>query len=253
AGLWLVGNATLSFWASSAGLPAPVVTSGTGQGYLFFDQFGSDRSLQPSYATEYGPPYQPAGTVTHYEETLAMPVGGFVVEKGQRVRVLLTDLALEGQDGGGHAILFGGATPSQVRFTARCYPAFAWSGGQVVDQAVLLPGNQGAVTHAAAPKQGVNQARVEVDLPPGTGRLTIHLAQGTDANPGKDDLDLTLLDASGEPLWSIGSPYADESGTLWQDNLAQFGGHMTVQVDSYSGVAYQGRLTVLAETPRLAP
>ncbi|MCA1810903.1 MAG: hypothetical protein LC623_02705 [Halobacteriales archaeon] len=252
AGLWVVGNVTLSFWARSTGAPAPVVTSASGEGYRFFDQFGSDQSLQPAYATEYGPPYEPAGTVTHYEERLAMPEGGFVVERGQRVRVLLTDLALEEpRDGSGHDVLFGGATPSQVRFTARCYPSFAWSGPTIADQAILLPANQGAVTHLVPVERGLNRARVEVELPADTSRLTIRLQQAGDANPAKDDVDLTLLDADGRELWSIGSPYADERGTLWQDNLAQFHGHVTVQVDSYSAAAYTGRLTVVAEAARL--
>ncbi|HEX2066369.1 MAG TPA: hypothetical protein VHI93_06100 [Candidatus Thermoplasmatota archaeon] len=252
AGLWLVGNVTLSFWARSTGLPAPVVSPTTGEGYRFFNQFGSDQSLQPAYATEYGPPYEPAGTVTHYEERLEMPAGGFVVEKGQRVRVLLTDLAIEGQGGGGHDILFGGDTPSQVRFTARCFPQFVWSGATIAHQEILLPGNQGAVSQAAA-REGVNRVRVEVPLPSDTSRLTIRLQQGSDANPVKDDIDLTLLDANGEAVWQIGSPYANERGTLWQDNLELFHGHVTVQVDSYSGVAYQGRLTVVAEAARLPP
>ncbi|HUR63149.1 MAG TPA: hypothetical protein VM241_01575 [Candidatus Thermoplasmatota archaeon] len=250
-GLWIVGNVTLSFWARSTGLPAPVVAPATGQGYRFFNQFGSERSLQPNYATEYGAPYQPEGTVTHYDERIAMPYGGFVVERGSRVRVLLTDLALEGQDGSGHDILFGGDTPSQVGFTARCYPGFAWAGPTILDQGILVPGNQGAVTHLVPTRQGVNQVRVEVALPPETSRLTIRLQQGTDATPGKDDVDITLLDANGQPVWSIGSPYADESGTLWQDNLALLGDRFTIQVDSYSATAYQGRLTVTAEGAHL--
>jgi hypothetical protein len=251
-GLWLAGNVTLSFWARSTGLPAPVVSPGSGQGYRFFDQFGSDRSLQPAYASEYGPAYEPEGTVTHHEVTLAMPEGGFVVERGQRVRVLLTDLALEGADGSGHDILFGGDTPSQVRFSARCYPAFTWSGPTILERSVLLPANQGAATHLVPVETGANRVRVDVPLPEGTQRLTVRLAQDTDANPGKDDVDLTLLDGNGQPLWSIGSPYANESGTLWEDNLAPFGGRVTVQVDSYSGMAYQGHLTVVAESARLA-
>ena len=55
---------------------------------------------------------------------------------------------------------------------------------------------------------------------------------------------------SGRAVWSIGSPYSNETGTLWADNLqAVFpDGTLTVEVDSYSGVDYQGHLTVTAET-----
>jgi hypothetical protein len=174
-----------------------------------------------------------------------------VVEKGQRVRVLLTDLALDGSGGAGNDILYGAGTPSQVRFTARCYPAFSWSGASVKDAPVLIPTSQGAATHAVPAQQGINRVRIEVPFPPGAQRVTVTLTQTTDPNPAKDDVDMTLLDANGRALWTIGSPYSDESGTLWQDNLAPFEGHMTVQVDSYSAAAYQGHLSVIAEMARL--
>jgi hypothetical protein len=247
-GLWIVGNVSLEFWVRSTGTPAPLVLGGpAGEGYHFFDQFGSDRTFQPSYAVEYSDVAPAAGAVDHYNETLPMPAGGFVLEPGDRVRVLLTDLAADGQDGSGHEVLFGGGTPSHVRFLARCWPTLRYDESPIASQQVTLPGNQGLLT-GAVPAGPANQARFDVRVPAGADRLRFDLTQGLDPNPAKDDVDLQLLDRAGQPVWSIGSPYSDESGTLWADNLAATfpDGAVTVEVDSYSGAAYQGTLTVTA-------
>ena len=251
AGLWLVGNVTLEYWVRSTGSPAPLVVGGTpGEGYHFFNQFGSDRTFQPAYATEYSDAVPQEGTIDHYVETLALEPGGFVVEAGDRFRVLLTDLAFDSPSGGGHDVLFGGETPSSIAFTARCWPELVWQTEEVLlDQPVSLPANQGLLFGGFAEgrqNNEANQAQFDLVVPPGTGRLAIQIRQTSDANPVKDDIDITLLDRSGAAAWSIGSPYSDESGTLWIDNLeAKFPtGELTVQVDSYSGVAYSGHLLV---------
>jgi hypothetical protein len=247
-GLWLVGNVTLEYWVRNTGTPAPIVLGGDpGEGYHFFNQFGSDRTLQPAYAVEYSDVLPAAGAVDHYVEALQMPPGGFVLEPGDRVRVLLTDLAADGMDGSGHEVLFGGGTPSQVRFSARCWPDLVYSESQVTQEPVSLPGNQGLLTGAVPPGPH-NQHRFQVQVPEGADRIRFDLRQESDRNPVKDDIDLQLLDRAGAPAWSIGSPYSDESGTLWADNLrAVFpDGAITVQVDSYSGFAYQGHVTVTA-------
>ena len=98
-GLWIIGEVVLEYWARSTGTPAPLTYplggDAPGDAYRFYNLFGSDRSFQPSSAIEYGEAWTPPGTVTHHEQRLAMPPGGFVVEAGDRVRVLLTDLALK--------------------------------------------------------------------------------------------------------------------------------------------------------------
>lgn len=254
-GLWLDGNVTIEYWVRSTGTPAPIILGGEpGEGYHFFTQFGSDRSLQPSYAVEYSSVLPMAGDVDHYTEVLELPDGGFVLERGDRVRLLLTDLALDGPSGSGHDVLFGGATPSRVTFSARCFPDLEWESLPVVDQTVVLAANQGLLTGAVPPGDVVNQAHIAVELPSQPQRVTITLQQVGDVNPVKDDIDIVLLDERGRPAWSIGSPYSDESGTLWFDNLNEFfpDGRFTVEVNSYSGLAYQGHLTVLAEYGRLA-
>jgi hypothetical protein len=250
-GLWLVGNVTLDYWVRSTGTPAPLVIGGEpGQGYHFFNQFGTDRTFQPAYAVEYSDAVPSQGTIDHYTEVLALEPGGFVAEQGDRFRVLLTDLALDGSNGGGHDVLFGPQTPSSISFTAKCWPELVWQGDEVLlDEAVSLPANQGLLFGGAAEGRQAgeaNRAEFELTLPPGTSRLTIQLTQTADSNPVKDDIDITLLDRSGQEAWSIGSPYSDESGTLWLDNLAaRFPtGEMTIQVNSYSGVAYTGSLLV---------
>jgi hypothetical protein len=261
-GLWIDGDVTLDYWVRSTGTPAPLVIGGPpGEGYHFFNQFGSDRTLQPAYATEYSDVAPTAGKVDHYTEALHVglvqtgdidlgggrPSGGFVIEAGDRVRVLLTDLAADGQDGSGHDVLFGGDTPSHVRFLARCWPHLSYADSKLEEKTVSLPANQGLLT-GRVPKGPANQYLFDLSVPVGTDRLRIDLKQSTDVNPVKDDIDLNLLDRSGKAVWSIGSPYSDESGTLWADNLAAVfpDGALTVEVDSYSGVAYQGTVTVTA-------
>jgi hypothetical protein len=252
-GLWLLGNVTVEYWVRSTGTPAPIVLGGApGEGYHFFMQFGSDRSLQPSYAVEYSTAIPTPGTLDHHTNVLEMPPGGFVVERGDRLRVLLTDLALDNpQGGGGHEVLYGGQTPSQVRFMATCYPDLEWSfnpAGGLLATPIVIPANQGLLT-GGVPASMANQVSFPFTVPPGPHRLTITLEQVGDRNPVKDDMDIMLLDSSGNEAWSIGSPYSNESGTLWPDNLAEVfpDGRMTIVVNSYSGVAYQGLLNVTAE------
>lgn len=255
-GLWIHGDVTLEYWVRSTGSPAPLAIGGDpGEGYHFFNQFGSDRSLQPAYATEYSTIAPVPGAVDHYVENLTMPPGGFVVEAGDRLRVLLTDLALDGPTGSGHEILYGSDTPSQIRFTARCFPKYTWPESTVLlDELVTLPGNQGLLTGAVPATDGLNQATYDLFLPAGTQRLTVTIQQTSDANPVKDDIDIVLLEVDGSNEWGIGSPYSDEQGTLWADNLANVfpRGMLQVQVNSYSGFGYQGRLLVTAQNPVLA-
>lgn len=249
-GLWLVGNVTLDYYVRSTGTPAPLVIGGEpGTGYHFFNQFGSDRSLQPAYAVEYSDVAPAAGTVDHYNETLELPLGGFVVERGDRVRVLLTDLALDSPSGGGHDVLFGGETPSQVRFTAKCWTHVRWTEVEASQTGITLPANQGLLT-GAIPASQANSQEVPFTIPDGVERVSIRLEQTGDSNPVKDDVDIVLLDTARLPAWSIGSPYSDEAGALWLDNLQAYfpGQFFTVQVNSYSGVAYTGALTVTFES-----
>ncbi|HUR25890.1 MAG TPA: hypothetical protein VM327_07760 [Candidatus Thermoplasmatota archaeon] len=256
-GLWLVGNVTLDYWVRSTGTPAPIALprdpsdpSAYGQGYHFFNQFGSDRTFQPAAAIEYSDAVPQEGAIDHYTETLALEPGGFVIEPGDRIRLLLTDLALDGAGGGGHDVLFGPEHPSFVAYTARCWPELLWRPSEVLlDEPVSLPANQGLLFGGrlqGRQANAANQARFELVVPPGTTRLRFDLMQEDDRNPVKDDVDITLLDRAGAAAWSIGSPYSDESGTLWVDNLdAKFPtGELKVQIDSYSAVAYTGRLTV---------
>lgn len=255
AGLWLVGDVELEYWVRSTGAPAPLAIGGEpGEGYHFFNQFGSDRSLQPSYATEYSDVAPLPGTVDHYVETLPMPAGGFIVETGDRVRVLLTDLALDGPMGSGHDVLFGGDTPSQVRFTAKCFPTLSWPTSETrINEAVSLPGNQGLLTGQVTPTEGLNKQTFRMMVPLGTQRLTVRITQTDDATAAKDDIDLVLFEVGGNRTWSIGSPYSDEQGALWFDNLVATFPHreIDVEVNSYSGVGYTGRLVVTAERAAL--
>lgn len=255
AGLWLVGDVTVEYWVESVGTPAPLATDPTqpGDGYHFFAQFGSDRSLQPGYATQYASALPIPGTVDHYTHALTLPEGGFVIEKGDRVRFLLTDLALDGPDGSGHNVLYGGETASFIRFTAACFPTLSWTSTPILDEAISLPGNQGLLTGGIPATEGVNVQTLPFIVPANTQRLTVRLTQDGDLNPVKDDIDLVLLEHAGTHTYGIGSPYSDELGVLWNDNLARNFpyGEIDAQVNSYSGAAYTGRLVITAETARL--
>ncbi len=249
-GLLLTGNVTVEYWARNIGTPAPVVLGGSpGEGYHFFNQFGSTASFQPSYAVEYRSAAPPPGTIDHYNQTLEMPVGGFVVEAGEAVRLLLTSLTLDGPDGGGHEIMVGGETPSRVSFMASCFETTGWEFLEQQTHDISLAGNRGLLTGAVPDDEGTNTATVWFELLPGTTRLTVSITQQDDANPVKDDIDLSLVHESGEELWGMGSPYSDETGRLWADNLAAIGGpgRYGARVDSYSGIAYEGQLTIIQD------
>ena len=247
-GAWLEGDVVLEYWARGKGTPAPIVLGGDpGEGYHFFNQFGSDRSFQPAYAIEYDAVAPGPGTVAHYVETFTLPEGGFVVEKGDRVRLLLTSLVLDDAEGSGHDILFGGETASRITYLARCYPERSWTETGRQESTVDLVGNQGLLTGAVPPTEGVNTKTVPFTLDADTERLTVSIAQEGGTEP-KDDIDLTIVGPDGD-AWSIGSPYADESGTLWKANLDAYlpPGDHAVRVDSYSGKAYSGTLTIVQE------
>src|SRR5688572_18467169 len=191
-GMWLVGNVTLEYWVRSTGTPAPLMTDpgAPGQGYHFFNQFGSDRSFQPASAVEFSDAFPMGGRVDHYTETLEMPQGGFVVERGDRVRVLLTDLTIEdGAGGTGHDVLFGGQTPSQVRFAAKCWKDVRWTEVEGNQANIMLPANQGLlfggtvayVASQAMPlpegwnENDANMQRESFTIPDGVERVTIRL------------------------------------------------------------------------------
>ncbi len=249
-GIYIIGIVTLDYWAESTGSPAPLAIGGSpGEAYHFFNQFGTDRTLQPSYATEYSSVALMPGDIDHYTASLEMPPGGFFVESGDRLRVLLTDLALDGTEGSGHNILYGGETPSSISFEALCIPTVDWLPGQGgKEQDISIAANQGLLT-GAIPAGDNNRADVGIIVSHATQRMTITLTQTNDRNPVKDDIDIELLDANGTVVWSIGSPYSDEAGTLWGPNLDAIGlrGEATVRVNSYSGFAYTGHVSVVQE------
>ncbi|MGB0651947.1 MAG: hypothetical protein ACPGQL_02000 [Thermoplasmatota archaeon] len=250
-GVHLTGDVILEYWARNEGDVAPVIIGGDpGEGYHFFNQFGSDVSFQPAYAVEYNDAVPAPGRVDHYINTLSLPPGGFVIEKGDSVRVLLTGLVLEGTDMAGHTILYGGETASRVSFEASCYASRSWEEVAKEVTGVSLPLHQGLLTGAVPATEGVNQATVPFDLLKETERLTISLTQTGDVNPVKDDLDMVVTDVDGNQVWDGGSPYADEQVRLWAENLEAAGlapGRYQVLVNSYSGHAYTGEVQVLQE------
>lgn len=254
-GIRITGDVTLDVWVESTGAPAAFVDQGTPDpesGWQFFTQFGSDRGFAPSYHNVYGDTFAEPGTVTHYVQTFSMPEGGLVVESGDRLRLLITSLVLDHPTkGGSHDILWGRDTPSAISFQAVCYLDRDWSIEDTATTPISLPGNQGLLTGAAPAEEGVNVQSVEFLLHETTQRLTITLKQtGTDLAPPKNDMDVVILDADGELVWNIGSPYVDESGTLWKPNLDALmpAGTYTAQVHSYSGRFYEGTLTIVQET-----
>ena len=244
----LVGNVSLEFWARGHAMPAPIVLGGEpGEGYHFFNQFGTSRGFVESYAIEYDPVVDDGETVRHYQETFEMPDGGLLVEAGDTVRLLLTNLVLDEPGGGrGPDILWGGDTPSALTYTAACERTPRWEEVHHGRHSVSVPTNQGLLTGAVPAEEGLNYALVPFTLEPEADRLTITLEQAGGPNPTKDDMDLTIHDAGGETVWSIGSPYTDEVGTRWRANLdaSMPPGDYVVRVNSYSGTGYEGTVTV---------
>ncbi len=254
-GLHLEGNVTVEVWVRSEGTPAPIIVGGpTGQGYHLFNQFGSNRSLQPAYAVEYNTVTPTAGQIDHYTETLALAKGGFVMEPGDRPRLLLTGLTLDGAQGPGQTILWGGDKPSHVTFTSSCWLqqyASAPHDNLYAEADVSLRGNRGLLTGAIPAMEGFNQATVGFALTHTVARLTIRIEQTGGPRDPKQDIDLSIVDDAGNEVWSIGSPYTDEQGVLWGPNLHAVlpEGIYDVKVNSYSGLDYQGHVTIVQERP----
>lgn len=244
----VVGNLTLTFWSEGNAMPAPIIIGGgPGEGYHFFNQFGTDRGFIESYAVEYASAL-PSQDVVSYTEVFAMPDGGLMVEPGDRLRLLLTNLVLDDAEGDGPSILFGGDTPSRIEFTQTCAQARTWSVLESASTPLSIPFHHGLLTGAVQPTAGVNHQDVPFTLHAETDRITITMVQGADRNPLKDDMDITVLDGAGQQVWSIGSPYTDEIGTLWRENLGSMPpGEYVARVNSYSGHAYEGTITVVQE------
>lgn len=245
------GDVQLTFWTQGINTPAPIVIGGDpGEGYHFFNQFGTNRGFVESYAIEYATAL-PDEEIRRYDEVFTMPEGGILVEAGDHVRLLLTNLVLDDPNSGrGPNILFGGDTPSALSYTAACEPTSRWSLVESSVSTVGIPLHQGLLTGAVPATEGLNYADVPLVLHPDTERLTIAIdgTGGLDAL-AKSDIDLSVLDSNGDESWSIGSPYTDEVGTRWWRTLDAVmpPGDYTVRVNSYSGHGYNGQLSVLQE------
>jgi len=243
--LLLTGDVEIEFWARNDGAVAPLGDpSNPGEGYYFFNQFGSNRSLDPGYAIEYRNSVQPPGTIEHYQETITLQPGGLTLEKDDQVKLLLTGLLVSGPNSG-HRILVGEEYPSHVTFTAVCIDQPVWQKNADESRSVSLPGNKGLLTGIVPASEGVNQLTHPFTLQPETDRLTISIEQFGDLNPSKDDMDLEIRGPGGV-IWEIGSPSNNENGVLWRSNLDAFmpPGEYAVVVNAYSGAAYDGMLTI---------
>ncbi len=253
--LRLVGNLTLEFWVRNSGTPAPVTIGGDpGEAYHWFNQIGTQRGFVPAFGREYASIVPLPGSIDHYTEVIAMPPGGLHVEQGDTLRVLLTSLVVDDTRSTGQEILFGGDTPSSITFDHHCMAPLGWKEIASDERDITIRAHQGLITGAIPATAGLNYADVPFELLPGTQRLTISLVQEADRNPLKDDMDITLLDGSGAAITSIGSPYADDIGTFYAANLAAMmpPGAYTVRVESYSGHAYQGHVSVVQDQARPA-
>ncbi len=252
----IMGNLTLHYWSEGHNMVAPVVIGGApGEGYHWFNQVGSNRGFVESYAIEYASVID-APEVREWTQTYAMPSGGLYLEPGDNLRILLTNLVLNHPtSGAGPDILFGGDTPSSVSFQAHCRPAFTWDEGSPDSYGISIPAHHGLLTGAVPAQDGLNHVDAPFTLAPETARLTISIEEGSAVNPTKNDIDLSVLNPAGEEVWSIGSPYTDEVGTKWPVDLAMDmpPGDYTIRVNSYSGIAYEGTLTIQQDRLSEAP
>lgn len=248
-GLRITENVTVEYTVRYAPGVAPIVLGrDPGEGYHAFNQFGSERGFMPSFAIEDGPVLLAGGEEVQYTQTLTAPPGGFVFEPGDPVRLLLTNLVLDVPGAGSTQVLFGPDHPGQVRFSAACRPATEPVGAPAkITTSLLLPANQGLLT-GAVPASALNHAEGIMEWEGDVDRITFELRQGVDPNPVKDDIDLSLYAENGT-AWSGGSPYADETVTVWRENLRALWPEqrMRISVDSYSGLLYMGALTITLE------
>lgn len=255
-GMVIEGNVTLEAWVVVRGMAAPPDQSRPGMAYTFLNQFGSDRAFQSGYATEQAPVGATPGTV-RLNETIAMPAGGFTVESGDRLRVLVTSLVADAADGPGTIVAYGGKMPSQVRFMAHCSPTVTWQIQRYLRQPVIISGNQGGPAHlpgidcVASPLNDVcpNRFDFPFTLENGTERLRVFLRSPQADRVPKSDIDLRLLDSSGNTVYDASSPFVNETFVLWKPNLDAFlqPGPYIVRCDLYSGGNYSGLLEIALE------
>ncbi|MES2153614.1 MAG: hypothetical protein V4510_00575 [bacterium] len=257
-GLHIEGNVTLDLWVQVDGQVAPPDQSSKGDAYTFLNQFGSDRAFQSGYAKEAAPAAMVAG-LAHLNETLRMPAGGFIVEKGDRLRLLITSLVMDTPQGKGTHVLYGGATPSRVTFLARCSPPVEWQIQRYLRQPVVVPASQGGPAHlggvdclsTVTEPQCINRYDFPFSLENGTQRLRIHLRTASADRVPKSDMDMRLLDTTGKVVYDASTPFANETMVLWADNLAAFAppGAYVLEADLYGGANYSGLLEVTMEHP----
>ena len=184
----VVGNLTLTFWSEGNAMPAPIIIGGgPGEGYHFFNQFGTDRGFIESYAVEYASAL-PSQDVVSYTEVFAMPDGGLMVEPGDRLRLLLTNLVLDDAEGDGPSILFGGDTPSRIEFTQTCAQARTWSVLESASTPLSIPFHHGLLTGAVQPTAGVNHQ----DVP-----FTLHAET---EQRRRDGHQLAAMEGAGQPV-----------------------------------------------------
>jgi len=255
-GFVIEGNVSLDFWVEVSGPLAPPEQSDPSMAYAFLNQFGSDRAFQSGYAKETLPTNSVQGTF-HFNETLTLPAGGFTVEKGGRLRALITSLVADAADGPGTHVLFGGNTPSQIRFTAHCAPSIEWQLKRDLRQPVIILANQGGPTHlpgqpclpALVQEACVNRFDFGFTLENGTQRLRVFLRSPAANSEPKTDADMRLLDGAGKVVYDASTPFVNETMVLWAENLAAFAppGPYTLRVDLYSGADYSGLLEIAME------
>jgi len=227
-------NASLSIQVEGSGPTVPPDAPDA-----LYVQVGSDLALASGDAAV---AWTPSTSVAASEGPLGLPKGGFTVEAGHRVQLLVTSL-VEGPSGPAQVRL---GNASALRLTAVCAPEREFLAARDFKTPVLLPASQGSFTHTVPAEEGLNRQTVAFDLPNGTARLRIYLRQ---AHPPrvKGDVDFTLLDGLGRVVATAGSPSANETLVLWPENLAALAppGHYTVRVDSYSATNYAGTLDVV--------
>lgn len=255
-GLHVAGAITIEAWIDVRGPPTAPEPGTSGEGRLLVHQVGSDRAFLPGAAAVSRPLSDPPGLV-HVNHTIEPAPGGFTFEAGDRVRLLLSALAMETADGPATVVHFGGDRPSQVRFMATCVPPAEWMIHRYIRQPVVVTANQGGplgLPPAGCEDVVGQQACVsQVDLPftleNGTERLRLFLrTQQADREP-KGDMDLQLLDSAGTVLYEAGSPLVNETIVLWPANLAAMAppGPYIARANLYGGAAYSGLFELALE------
>ncbi len=242
-GSWIVTSATVELFFSSE---QELRESGSTFGFrpvnlwMGVDHPGSPRTGLDAPATV------PPGTVAAVTGELALPPGGLVFESGTAPHLNMF-FAYAATEQAPLRLHVGGETPSRLTLTGVPYIARPV-------KVVSEESYPGTFTFATPFADHPDQSEVIRDFPitvtPTLEELEVTLV-GRSAS-ANTDMDLIVLDTSGNPIWASASPSSTESLALFSHNFARSGfGTYTLRVHNFQAI--QGEFTLTVRHLEVAP